>query len=59
MTIDVCLQHNECSLESVAIADDVLNNELVTITTKNGNLIVMSEEDWEGVLETLYPMSDP
>ncbi len=42
-----------------AIADDVLNNELVTITTKNGNLVVMSEEDWEGVLETLYLMSDP
>ena len=41
-----------------AIADDVLNNELVTITTKN-NLVVMSEEDWEGVLETLYLMSDP
>lgn len=42
-----------------AIADDVLNNELVTITTKKGNLVVMSEEDWEGVLETLYLMSDP
>lgn len=41
-----------------AIADDVLNNELVTITTKNGNLVVMSE-DWKGVLETLYLMSDP
>lgn len=42
-----------------SIAEDVLNNELVTITTKNGNLVVMSEEDWEGVLETLYLMSDP
>ena len=42
-----------------SIAEDVLNNELVTITTKNGNLVVMSEADWEGVLETLYLMSDP
>jgi PHD/YefM family antitoxin component YafN of YafNO toxin-antitoxin module len=36
-----------------------LNHELVTITTKNGNAVLMSEEDWESIKETLYLMGDP
>lgn len=41
------------------VVDQALDNELVTITTKNGNVVMMSEEDWEGILETLYLMGDP
>lgn len=41
------------------IVDEALANELVRITTKNGNVVMMSEEDWESVLETLYLMGDP
>ena len=37
----------------------VVNNEKVTITTKNGNAVLVSEEDWNGILETMYLMSDP
>jgi PHD/YefM family antitoxin component YafN of YafNO toxin-antitoxin module len=29
------------------------------ITTKDGNAVFMSEEDWESVKETLYLMGDP
>jgi len=36
-----------------------LNHELITITTEEGNAVLMSEEDWEGVKETLYLMGDP
>ena len=42
-----------------SIAEDVLDNNLVTITTKKGNLVMMSEEDWESILETLYLINDP
>ena len=35
-----------------------LDHELVTITTKDGNAVLMSEEDWESVKETLYLMGD-
>ena len=37
----------------------VLKHELVTITTKDGNAVLMSEEDWESIKETLYLMGDP
>jgi PHD/YefM family antitoxin component YafN of YafNO toxin-antitoxin module len=36
-----------------------LNNEAVTITSKGGNVVMLSESDWEGIKETLYLMSDP
>ncbi len=41
------------------VVDQALGGELVTITTKQGNVVMMSEEDWEGVLETIYLMGDP
>lgn len=34
-------------------------NEAVTINTKNGNAVLMSEEDYKGMIETLYLMSIP
>ena len=41
------------------LVDKVLDHEEVTITSKNGNVIMLSEEDWEGIKETLYLMGDP
>lgn len=40
------------------VVEQALGGELVTITTKQGNVVMMSEEDWEGVLETIYLMGD-
>jgi len=34
-------------------------NEPVSITTKDGNAVVMSEEDYTGLMETLYLSSIP
>lgn len=32
-------------------------NEIVEVTSKNGKVIVMSEEDYAGLMETVYLMS--
>ena len=29
-------------------------NDVITVNTKNGNAVVMSEEDYNGLMETLY-----
>ncbi|MCL2712701.1 MAG: type II toxin-antitoxin system Phd/YefM family antitoxin [Methanomassiliicoccaceae archaeon] len=42
-----------------SILEKVLGHETVTITSKGGNAVLISEEDWEGIKETLYLMSDP
>lgn len=34
-------------------------NEVVTISTKNGNAVVVSEDDYKGLIETLYVSSVP
>ncbi len=34
-------------------------NEVINISTKSGNAIVMSEEDYMGLMETLYLNSIP
>jgi len=44
---------------SAKALERVLDHEAVTITTKNGNAVIISEEDWEGIKETLYLMGDP
>jgi len=41
------------------IVERVLDSESVTITSKNGNVVMLSESDWEGIKETLYLMNDP
>ena len=35
------------------------NHEPVLITSKNGNGVLVAEEDWRGIEETLYLMSAP
>lgn len=34
-------------------------NEPINITTKNGNAVLLSEEDYNSIMETLYIMSVP
>lgn len=34
-------------------------NEPLNISTKNGNAVVLSEEDYNNIMETLYIMSIP
>lgn len=34
-------------------------NEPVNISTKNGNAVVLSEDDYNGLIETLYLSSNP
>ena len=34
-------------------------NEIINISTKNGNAIVLSEEDYNNIMETLYIYSNP
>ena len=34
-------------------------NDVVSITTKDGNAVVMSEEEYNGLMETLYLSSVP
>lgn len=34
-------------------------NEPINISTKNGNAVILSEEDYNSIIETLYIMSVP
>lgn len=35
------------------------NNEIININTKNGNAVLISEEDYNSLIETLYLSADP
>jgi len=39
--------------------ESVLNGRMMTITSKSGNAVLVSEEEWNGIMETLYVLSDP
>lgn len=39
--------------------DTISSSEPVQIITKKGNVIVISEEDWSAIQETLYLLSVP
>lgn len=34
-------------------------NDIITVNTKRGNAVVMSEEEYNGIMETLYLASVP
>lgn len=34
-------------------------NDVININTKNGNAVIMSEEEYNGLMETLYLTSQP
>ena len=41
-------------------ASQVVNyNDVINVTTKDGNVVVMSEEEYNGLMETLYLCSVP
>ena len=39
--------------------DTVKYNSVVNVSTKEGNAVLMREEDYEGIMETLYLSSIP
>ena len=41
------------------IANTIKNSTPVTITSKEGNVVVISEDDWASIQETLYLNSIP
>ena len=41
------------------VMDSVLEGRKATITSKKGNAILLSEEEWNEIVETLYILSDP
>jgi len=41
------------------IVKAVQNGDTVTITSKDGNAILISEDEWDGINETLYLLSIP
>ncbi|MCR4697799.1 MAG: type II toxin-antitoxin system Phd/YefM family antitoxin [Bacilli bacterium] len=34
-------------------------NDVINVSTKNGNAIILSAEDYSGLMETVYLMSNP
>lgn len=37
----------------------IMFNDVININTENGNAVILSEEDYTGMVETLYLMSVP
>ena len=43
----------------VHLANVIEYNEVLNVATKNGNAVVLSEEAYNGLMETLYLYSNP
>ncbi len=42
------------------LTDNIINyNEPLTVTSKSGNVVVMSEEEYRGIVETIYLSAVP
>ncbi|MDE7440401.1 MAG: type II toxin-antitoxin system Phd/YefM family antitoxin [Clostridia bacterium] len=42
------------------LTDNIINyNEPLTVTSKSGNVVVMSEEEYRGIVETIYLSAIP
>lgn len=41
------------------LEDTVKYNSVVNVSTKDGNAVLLSEDDYEGIMETLYLSSIP
>ena len=54
-TINVTQARNDI----FGVMQSVLGGRMVTITSKNGNAVLISEEEWNEIVETLYVLSDP
>jgi prevent-host-death family protein len=45
--------------ELFSVMNSVLENERIVVTSKKGNMVLISEEYWEEIVETIYILSDP
>jgi prevent-host-death family protein len=54
-TINVTQARNDL----FSVMDSVLEGRRATITSKKGNAVLLSEEEWNELMETLYVLSDP
>jgi len=64
MYISLCLFMNTINITQArkdlfSVMDSVLDGRHITITSKNGNAVLMSEEEWNEIMETLHVLSDP
>jgi len=41
------------------VVDEALTEGKVIITSKKGNVVLVSEDEWNEVMETMYVLSDP
>lgn len=41
------------------IEEAIITHEPVTVTAKNGNVVIISEDDWKAIQETIYLSSIP
>jgi antitoxin YefM len=54
------LNVTEASANLYRLIDDTLaNHELVVITGKRGNAVLLAEDDWNAINETLHLLSAP
>jgi len=51
--------NDNCSAPFNLIEETVESSEPVQITGKNGNLVLVSEQDWRALEETVYLLSMP
>ena len=50
----------QCRKDLFSILDRTVgDNEGFVVTTENGNAVIVSEETWNGLVETAYILSDP
>ena len=54
------LNATQCRKELFSVLDSaVTSDERFTITTRNGNAVIISESAFNSLMETLYLLSDP
>jgi len=54
-TINVTQARNDL----FSVMGSVLEGRMTTITSKKGNVVLLSEEKWNEIMETLYILMDP
>jgi PHD/YefM family antitoxin component YafN of YafNO toxin-antitoxin module len=54
-TVDIFQLKNETQ----SMIDRALSGEKILIVSENGNSVLLSEEEWNGTVETVYLLSDP
>jgi prevent-host-death family protein len=55
----ISLSVTDARREIFNIVKAVQNSDAVTITSKDGNAVLISEDEWNGIKETLYLLSIP